>query len=1511
MAAILEKPAPAEKFASEVEEQLAQATQRIRSHDLAFGGLVLAAMLLVYATAMILVDKYAVLPEWVRQAGLLGFIVAAGAVAYGTIVRPLRRRVNPLYAAVQVEKTIDDSKNSVAGYVSVQEKGEVHPAVKAAMGARAARSVGEADINRAVDHRSLIYAGAVAVVFFLVLIALFFVFRPAQFRSLASRAFVPFTADPIASRTQLTLLEPETGDAAITVGQSITVKVNVGGKVPSATSPERVRIQIRHNPAAPDFEELPLSQGDTSREWQIRVPDYLVRNGFWYRVVGGDAETPEYRVTVRSLPLFTEYEVTYDYPAYTRLKPETTHEPFIRGIRGTKVAIVGKTNRTVKDGKLTFDPPLRDPLKGTVPEDKPDSIRFQFTLTESGLYRMTFTSKEGERSPEPPPSKITVDEDQPPSITIVKPEEKEITLPANGQLAVDAAIADDIGIDKAAMKLRIVEPAPRDLAGRPFQNGKSFRRAEKDGMVSWPTNLDYKDSIDLAKLTDAAGVPVELKEGMVLEYWLEAADNRTKPGANGPEPDPNLGKSEVRRVRIAAPIMAKDEQQNLNQEKKQREKEEQANNQMQQKRLDAEKREPNQPNQPNQPQPPQSPMGAEPPMPPENPMGDPPPMMPPMAKNGMEPMTKNGMEPMPKNGMEPMGNPPMMPPNKNGMEPMNPETAPPPSEKQPDQTKQEAERIQEQINKNKEGGSAKSGPSNPGERANPSEPKPKPMNGEMSDPPPEANPKQERQPNPGNPMSGSNDRSETKPMGKRPQPEEPASTKPENAPMNPMSDKPPSETKPAPKSGDPMEGASGMDKMPPKGQPEEKPSGMAKPASQQKPDEKNPGQGAAQPKPMPNSDPGREKPEPKPQPQPMTGGAQESNGQPGSEQESGSAKPQSGPPPAGAKASPKNANPMNGEESSEPKPGTPEMGATGSTKPAGKPPMDGLSGDKSAPDQNPQQGTGSNPKNAKPTPEQQKELENAVKDLGSDDPAKQKAAQDKLDKMVGEKNRKEIEKKSQEFKNDVKDLAGNDPAKQKAAQDKLDKSIGEKNRKDIEKGIKDFEKSVQDLNSKDDKTRQEAQRNLDKTVGEENRKKIEEIQNGMNSNDPKEKAAAQDKLKNLQAQAGAQGKEPKPEQPKGGIGAENPKLDPKELADAMKDLGSPDKAKRDAAKEKLDKALGQGAGDKAEQLQNDLKSDDAKKRAAAQKEIDDLKKQAREFAKNNPPEKENGPGGAKADPMKVEQALDDLNSDDAAKRQQAKKDLDDMLGKGAGDKAEQFNKMAQSDDPNKQAEGRKGRDDLLKQADQMAKKGQQQTKGPPPSKEQIEQLAKKMSDLQSQDEGKRKAAEQDLDKQIGEPARRALQEAMKDPKKAADLKQKMQDLGHGGGDPTAPLLEAMKEDARNRAKSAELQLEQFEKNKTNDKLLKDLGMTPEEYARFLDDFKKETAKLKKSADDLDKLENMTLKGPALENVSQGGKRDSRNGASVGAAAGPSVAAPGYADALKAFQERAQKAQPKK
>ncbi len=1413
MAAVLEKPAPAAKYATEVDEQLAQATSRIRVHDLAFGSVLIVAALLVYSTAMIVLDKYAVLPEWVRQLGLVSFLAAAGSIAYLTIVRPLRQRINPIYAAVQVEKTIENSKNSLAGYVEAQQNEAIHPAVKAAMGARAAKSVGEADVNHAVDHRNLVYASAVAVVFLLALIVLFFVFRPAQFRSLAARTFAPFSSEAIAARTQLTLLEPPTGDVTITAGQSVTIKVNVGGKVPSADNPDRLRVLIRHNQANAEFEELPLEKGENSREWMIRVPDYLVRNGFWYKLAGGDAETAEYKVTVRSLPLISDYEVTYEFPAYTRLKPETSKDANLRAIRGTKVTITGKTNRTVKDGKLAFDPPTRDALPGKLLAEKPDSVQFQFTLGTSGFYRPTFTSSEGERSPEPPPFKIAVDEDQAPSVEIVKPEAPEIALPANGLLAVDGAITDDHGIDKATLRMRLVEPLMRDLAGKPYQEGKSFQRPEKDGTSSWPTSLEYKDSVELSKLTDAGGQPVVLQAGMVLEFWLEATDNRTKPGASGPEPDPNLGKSAVKRVRLTPPILAMEEKKNQDAKKDQRKNEEKNHNQTQQQRLDKEPREPNQPNAPK----------TEDKMPPE---GTNPPM--PMPMDPATPPKKTEPEGTPKD----TGNqPPMMPP---AMPPMDVGTpmAPMASTKEDAKTRSDAQKIQDKLDEQKGSGSAKPPPSKEEDRANPAEPKPMPMSGEK--PPPESGSKEPPKENdPSNPMQGSNG-AESKPMGNPQKPEDPAATKPEPSPMNPMGGMPPAENKPAPKNMDPMKGA-GSEKPvpqpmnPPMPMDPDKPAedknggGGGKPSTQQKPEpgmeQPNPAEGSAKSKPMPGNDPGTDKPEPKPS------GSQDPKSKP---EEGGSAKPQSGPSPADAKPARKDENPMKGAGESDPKPMPSDMGTPSSNKPEGPKPMGGEPGSvKPSPDTKPMPGAG----DQKPTPEQMKDFQDAVKDLNSKDPGKQKAAQDKLDNQVGEKNRKEIE----------------------------------------------------------------------------------DIQKGLNSKDPMEKAAAEQKLKDLQAKAGAGDKQP---QPKEGAGNEpKAKPDPKELEGAMKDLQSPDKGTRDAAKDALDKALGKGAGDKAEQLQNDLKSEDKDKRAAAEKELKDFANQA----KNNPPKKEDAPGagGKKVDPKEVEKALDDLNSDDPNKRAEAKKKLDDQLGKGTGDKAEEFNKKANSENLKDQSEGRKGRDDLTKKAEEMAKTGEPQPKGKRKelSKEEIEQLAKKLNDLNNPDESKRKDAEKELDKQLGEEARKKLQETAKDPKKAEELKKQLDEMAKKGGaevdpdgnivpkggDPTVPVREAMKVDAKNRAKSSQLQLEQFEKNKDNAQLLEDTGMTQEQYEKFLDNYRKEVAKLKKDADDLDKADPTGVK-PPTQNVGQSSKIESKGGASTGTAGGPTVVAPGYGKALEEFNK---------
>src|SRR5439155_22903976 len=105
---------------------------------------------------------------------------------------------------------------------------------------------------------------------------------------------------------------------------------------------------------------------------------------------------------------------------------------------------------------------------------------------------------------------------------------------------------------------------------------------------AYPTDLLYKDSVDLAKLTDAKGQKVELKEGMVIEYWLEALDNCTETKLSDEAAEAwgsefgNVGKSQVKRLVLAAPKTAEEDKENLDQQKAQRQQQERDHNQRQQ-----------------------------------------------------------------------------------------------------------------------------------------------------------------------------------------------------------------------------------------------------------------------------------------------------------------------------------------------------------------------------------------------------------------------------------------------------------------------------------------------------------------------------------------------------------------------------------------------------------------------------------------------------------------------------------------------------------------------------------------------------------------------------------------------------------------------------------------------------------------------------------------------------------------------------------------------------------------
>ncbi|HSQ55175.1 MAG TPA: hypothetical protein VLM40_05465, partial [Gemmata sp.] len=175
------------------------------------------------------------------------------------------------------------------------------------------------------------------------------------------------------------------------------------------------------------------------------------------------------------------------------------------------------------------------------------------------------------------------------------------------------------------------------------------------------------------------------------------------------------------------------------------------------------------------------------------------------------------------------------------------------------------------------------------------------------------------------------------------------------------------------------------------------------------------------------------------------------------------------------------------------------------------------------------------------------------------------------------------------------------------------------------------------------------------------------------------------------------------------------------------------------------------------------------------------------------------------------------------------------------------------------------------------------------SESEVKELTDKASDLASKDESKRKKAEKAFDEKLGKDMREQLQKEIEKakqgmgegltPEQQRQLAEKLKgkkgnrDSGNsdtlsniGGGEDTSALPSAMESDPRNKAKAAELQLEDLKKQKYGP--LRDaLKWTPEEYERFLVDAEKRVKKLQEEAD---KFEETTRNASGPPSIMPGG-----------------------------------------
>jgi collagen type III alpha len=546
---------PAPRYEAFVEQQIARARRRIRALDAAAIGLVLLLAALTYALLMTCLDRALDFPAGAR---LLAFLVfAAAAVVYLGVAayRLLARRVNPYYAARQIEQTLPDAKNSVVNWLDLRAT-NLPPAIRGALGQRAARDLKQADLDRAISTRRTTWLGTAALALFVILLV-WLVAGGGQAFSLLQRAFAPFEEVAIASRTDLTLLQPEGGDVTVPLGRPVTFRVHVTGRVPRVNEPDALRLHYRYNPTDP-YVEQNLEQ-DADGEWATALVADQVQSGLWYMIRGGDAQTPEYQVRVRAQAQVTGFDVKYHYRPYLHRADQVVHypnedavAPHLRALRGTEVTVTAYANRPVRESSIEMD--LGGVKKEITAEMlQPDTMRFHFPLERNGTYRVLFTGVDRDSNTDRSPYRIEVLTDRVPLVSLTKPG-KDVELPSNGTLALEGKAEDDFGITKMTLRMQVKDgPA---LKPKVYREGKSFRLDNGN----YPDKLDYKEFVALEKVHSDAGTPFTLVPGMEVKYWLEATDNSDYPDKSG-----NVGRSKEYTVKIIEPTSSPHQQQDRKQ----------------------------------------------------------------------------------------------------------------------------------------------------------------------------------------------------------------------------------------------------------------------------------------------------------------------------------------------------------------------------------------------------------------------------------------------------------------------------------------------------------------------------------------------------------------------------------------------------------------------------------------------------------------------------------------------------------------------------------------------------------------------------------------------------------------------------------------------------------------------------------------------------------------------------------------------------------------------------------
>ncbi|MEI6234029.1 MAG: hypothetical protein WCT04_13320 [Planctomycetota bacterium] len=430
--------------------------------------LILALLLSVGAIVLFALDNLLHLNAAARIILSLGFLAGAGVFWVRNCLNPLLQPLSREEAVIMIERAMPELDNRLINAERLRRDSRTPVEILTIIQDEAAQLIAVFDLRKVTPLNPLKKLALFAGVSVLALL-LYAALLPDHFTNAFQRYTRPNSFIPPITRTLLTVVP---GDITVVEGDTVAIKADVSGDIPS---------------------DARVFSGQATHLMRFVGSAFVhefqnVESNFNYTVQAGDAQSQEFSVTVLKRCKIEKLALHYDFPEYLKL-PARSDDPSsgaVSVVEGTRVSVALKTNKIVSSLNALISDGNTIELKDQ---------KWMIDVKKTGSYTFSWIDEDklaGKSAAYP----ITALKDQPPTVRLLEPT-RDVSIQPDGGISIVIQAGDDFGLSSVLLKMRKGDKAPVILSEFPI--GDAQRRSLRTTFY-----LSMKEIN--AKLGDAFGV---------------------------------------------------------------------------------------------------------------------------------------------------------------------------------------------------------------------------------------------------------------------------------------------------------------------------------------------------------------------------------------------------------------------------------------------------------------------------------------------------------------------------------------------------------------------------------------------------------------------------------------------------------------------------------------------------------------------------------------------------------------------------------------------------------------------------------------------------------------------------------------------------------------------------------------------------------------------------------------------------------------------------------------------